>query len=1251
MRYNKIKSLFVFLILVFTAMQVGAEGEMNGKATKLSKVMGSPSRTHFNINNVSTWIYNNGDSDIRPDGNSGFEFPKGSGLTAVFESGFVWGATVNGEKRVGGSTYEQGLLPGSVLDNGEREDETLPHVRIYRVRTDWETGDLSAEINDGEGTEAEIRAQYELDWNEWPAEYGAPYEDVDGNGQYSSDVDIPGFPGADQTIWYVANDLDTNACRTLYGSDPMGVEVQATFWGYKSTSALGNTMFRKYLITNKSADTFEDMYVSMWSDPDVGDAGDDYSGCDVDLSLMYTYNGDNDDEGFYGSTPPAVGFDFFQGPIVPGDPDDEAIFNNAILEGYVNLPMTVHYFFINSDPVYNDPDLGEYTTGTLQFHNLFNGLITTSGQPFTDPTTGEATKYTLAGDPVTGQGWVDGILHAPGDRRQGMVAGPFDMAPGDVQEIVVAELAAGAFGTVDRLGAVQLLKFYDQEAQSAYDNFFEIPTSPTAPVVKVTELDEEVILTWDNETSTAIESYDDLGYTFQGYVVYQYPSSAASFEDATLVATYDLNDGIGKVIGPQFDLDAGVVLDNVLKFGEDGGIQRSISITTDAFNGDALLNNGTPYYFAVTSYAVNEDLAVVPNYLESELIVREVIPQNNVPGMVIEGSSGQGLALTHNGTANATVEVTVVDPAAVTGNNYEIYFDEQHYYLDKDGVWKETNYPDSIGKALAKPGDQSPSTLIPLPAIFAPDNTLDIHLMVDIQAPDYNWVDGVKLTFPDGITINSAEDAGDNHTFTPEIDGQTVTWGSKDTTYDGGFSGGEDLSININFVEPTFSVDYEIWDDGWSKFYLDATGDSVYYNLGGGIVDGIGTVTLTGETGYQFKTEQHWNVRDVTVGEPVLEDQRVFGGTNIYTDEWVGEGAATIFDGLKATVDGNFAAPINFLSTEFVNETSTVLSNNYSYDGEAIVLTNYTVFGGVITSYAIDNFGVGTYSVDELQQDYEIRYTGVFEEKTINGQTVYEVTSGGQMATCFRMISAGALATNPLNPSPGTAEAFLIRVPFEIWNVDDPDNPYQVNFTYRDRERDGTENPFWAWNLDSRMYGILVNTPYDPNQVIQVDGGEDEFNANATWVVVFRKSNYAVGDIVKLTYANPIQLGKDTWTFTAPNYSYDATQAAQDVEDVNVFPNPYYGVNPNEINKYQRFVTFNHLPPRATIRLFNLGGQLVKTINKDDQTQFAEWDLLNENDLPVASGVYIAYIDMPELGKTKILKVAIIAETQILDRF
>ena len=130
----------------------------------------------------------------------------------------------------------------------------------------------------------------------------------------------------------------------------------------------------------------------------------------------------------------------------------------------------------------------------------------------------------------------------------------------------------------------------------------------------------------------------------------------------------------------------------------------------------------------------------------------------------------------------------------------------------------------------------------------------------------------------------------------------------------------------------------------------------------------------------------------------------------------------------------------------------------------------------------------------------------------------------------------------------------------------------------------------------------------------------------------------------------PIQMGQDTYTFTTQKTDTSLALAQQDVNKINVFPNPYYGVNYLETTKYNRFVTFNHLPTNANIKIFNLAGFMVRNITHTGGT-FERWDLNNESGLPVASGLYIAYIDMPDLGKTKILKFSIIQEQQIPDHF
>ena len=173
------------------------------------------------------------------------------------------------------------------------------------------------------------------------------------------------------------------------------------------------------------------MYFAQWSDPDLGDYGDDFAGADVDLSLGYVYNSTDHDHSYdrFGLAPPAVGYDFLQGPVVPvflkdengdtvldeqGEPvldgSSRAIFNFGLRPGFQNLPMTSFVYFAAGSAI-SDPDLGDYV-GTQQWYNLLRGYQPQpdidNPVPYTNPLTGEATFFTLDGDPT----------HRPGLERR-----------------------------------------------------------------------------------------------------------------------------------------------------------------------------------------------------------------------------------------------------------------------------------------------------------------------------------------------------------------------------------------------------------------------------------------------------------------------------------------------------------------------------------------------------------------------------------------------------------------------------------------------------------------------------------------------------------------------------------------------------------------------------------------------------------------------------------------------------------------
>jgi len=384
------------------------------------------------INEILMWLSNNGDGSHDPnsDGN-GFYWPGGINATksSIFEDGLVWGGIINGQIRVNGNTHRQGLQTGIILPNGEPADPSNPKYKIWRSRINWELLPPGPK-----------RDRYEFDYLNWPVDIGAPWEDLDNNGIYTPGIDHPDYIG-DEIIYYVANDLDSSRTAFTYGSPPIGLEFQTLTYGYESNIDLKDVVFKKYKIINKSGTNIDSMYLTYWADDDLGFAGDDYVGCDTVLSLGYTYNGDNDDNGGYGTPPPAVGHMIVQGPIIQGQPTDSALYNYQWIYGYKNLKISSSGpNFKNDISLPNDPPFGIYN-GTIEFYNLMKGLYN-NGDTLINPHTNQPTTWALTGDPYFQTGWYEGPGWPggpdPADRRYHLNCGPFNMAPADTQEIVFA---------------------------------------------------------------------------------------------------------------------------------------------------------------------------------------------------------------------------------------------------------------------------------------------------------------------------------------------------------------------------------------------------------------------------------------------------------------------------------------------------------------------------------------------------------------------------------------------------------------------------------------------------------------------------------------------------------------------------------------------------------------------------------------------------------------------------------------------
>ncbi len=439
-----------------------------------------PDSTLLNINNFHLWVDKRG---MFPQistmlGSWAGEYPPGFG--AIRTEGFLWGAKVRDgvDKlvRVGGSTYVTGLKAGKVVYNefGRVTGSEDPETRhVWRVRADYRTADLSPDaasyynIETDHVSDAQMQAirdahiqaiydQYDHDWHHWPAAEGAPFDDLNADGVYDPSIDVPGIPGAQQTIWLVANDLPqaegTHVSQVIAGAPPIGVEVQMTLYAASSPSLepLNNMVFKHVrLIYTGLPDTpdsahIDTMYFTQWSDPDLGDYGDDLVGFDRNLDMGYVYNGVSPDVVYQaaGYQPPAVGHVLLEGPTFAGD------------------TLEISSFIGGASLFYTD--IGVYA-GSLQSFNLMEGFLPRPPYPDQVPFVYDSfSKFMLDGDPVAGTGFLDGLDLPPGDRRYWMSTGPFSMALGDTQEVTLA--LVGGLGA-DRLGSISVLRHYAVWAQ------------------------------------------------------------------------------------------------------------------------------------------------------------------------------------------------------------------------------------------------------------------------------------------------------------------------------------------------------------------------------------------------------------------------------------------------------------------------------------------------------------------------------------------------------------------------------------------------------------------------------------------------------------------------------------------------------------------------------------------------------------------------------------------------------------------
>ena len=473
----------------------------------------------LDINNINAFLGK--DADLfydRANSNPGFEAPAGSGKHTIYAFAPWLIGIYQDTLRSNALKYLQNSLapyplagPIMDIDNYEKYSEKWDRVwkvsrsQIYYHQVHWADENYQP---------AEVIANWPAhgDPDKGEAEYIAPFVDYNDDGVYNPmDGDYPEILG-DQAIFVIYNmirpivllsrDDETVNLPVLLASTSK-TEVHGLFYAFdcEIDSAVNNTIFARLRFINRSDNVYTDSYLGLWTDTDIGNATDDYIGCDVMRNSFYGYNGDPVDEGSngYGEFLPAQSITLLKGVKMDPDEEDNAVgigpgqsvngtnFGDGIVDNeYWGMN---HFMSFNND---NGPTGDPLTIREYYYYLRSKWRDTTNltygGTGYTNDPAAIPAKYMYPADTDPFYFGTGGIEvpewseitegNLPFDRRGVLSTGPFTMLLYDTAEVDIAFVFArdyNGLGIEEPVNIMQqridLIREYYQERQTPCGDF------------------------------------------------------------------------------------------------------------------------------------------------------------------------------------------------------------------------------------------------------------------------------------------------------------------------------------------------------------------------------------------------------------------------------------------------------------------------------------------------------------------------------------------------------------------------------------------------------------------------------------------------------------------------------------------------------------------------------------------------------------------------------------------------------------
>lgn len=1223
--------------------------------------------TNLDINNVRARIMNGGDMWWDLVGTAMYEVPKvteeGETRKTSLFAGALWigGYDDGGNLRAAAMTYRQGnswdFFPGplNTTDATIDQAECTKWDKIYQVTRQ----EIDEFVENGTITDNIRFWPWQGSDNQAP--FLAPFVDVNQNNIYDPDQggDYPDVLG-DQSLWFVYN--DKGGTHTETDALSIGLEIQTQAFAFSTNDEINNMTFYQQKIINRSKNKLSDVYFGQWVDADLGYAYDDFVGCDTTRSLGICYNGDDFDEGImgYGSNPPSVGVDFFQGPLADLNDGVDNDKDGTVDEPGEEIIMSKFVYYNNDWSLKGNPSEGihfyYYLTGRFK-----NGQsMRYGGDGFNNVWEDKPANYMFPADPRDPYPqWSEVTAgNTPADRRFLQSAGPFTLKPGAINYITVGVVWARAT-TGGNTGSYDLLIIADDKAQKLYNNNFKLLDGPDAPDLTIQELDRELILSLENTLdieryydSIVSESGNEVYYKFQGYLIYQLSDATTTTAEldnpdkARLIARVDIKDGVAQLVNREYVPGLGIVPYEKVDVNGDLGIKHTFSITSDAFaSGESELVNFKAYYYMVLSYSNSLD----PNEYEQFLAGRKNIqvytgiPHSNDiefdgsklgseygtgPKITrIEGSGNGGMVLElteesvnsilENSSLanpeysenNGPINVYVYDPIKVPTADFELQF------VDPKMPQDPADYRNVSTKAKWMLIKKTPN----------PEETIiaDTTYGTDYEQIIPDWGLALKIDKVYGPTTDTLLSDNGFIEATMEFEDITKIW----------LTGLSDSDPSTNRDVP--------WPYNWIRAgKLDVEGDNVEDRAVDDYVKSAGT--------FFDPNEVYEKMLSGRIAPYMLVARNTTSTTGVPTFGMAhGSSVPKDFDiSTLASID-LVLTPKGATDKKYWTQCMVIEMGEDSKLNEGgaakFDIRNHNSWTG-----EVDGNGNPIYSTTERGRSWFPGYainveTGERLNIIFGEDSYFEEENGRDMLwNPTYTFQNPAAAQYEIDKYPWGGKHWIYIMDSKPANIFSNTFKYNAVYDHADKYMEFFKKENYSPStVDARkfwtqgMYTMLPIMSY-PYKTTSISEG---LVPNEAKIRIRLQKPYAAYK----TSDNPVNNNLPTYRFSTSEIAMTLGEdlGKNAMEKINIVPNPYYAFSTYEKNQLDNRVRIINLPRKCNVYIYTLNGSLVRKFSKDETTDnhstYLDWDLKNQAGIPVASGLYIIHIDGFDLG-SKTLK-------------